>query len=301
MNNINKIFILGGTHGNEFTGAYIVNNWDEIAHANSIDSHIEVEPVLTNPLAFEQKTRYVDDDLNRSFSLDSLNDINTSGYEQKRAKEVNSLIGPKKKTRNNSTFLIDMHTTNANMGITLMTSKNDVNKLNLIKYICDRVKDVNVIFTDDEDSDRPFLGSVTEHSLLVEIGGVHNNTLNHAAYESTVSVLKLTIEFLWKLKNGSLQIEKGISIPAFSIIKKVPFPRKGDGSLNGVIHKEIQNCDFKKQINKDSKIFMLFDGSIRKLDEDGDFYMSFINESAYYSKTEDVAFYLMKKIKLTPR
>ena len=46
---------------------------------------------------------------------------------------------------------------------------------------------------------------------------------------------------------------------------------------------------------------MLFDGSIKKLDEDGDFYMSFINESAYYSETEDVAFYLMKKIKLTPR
>lgn len=298
MNNIDKIFILGGTHGNEFTGAYIVNNWSEISRANSIGGHIKVEAVLTNPLAFEQNARYIDDDLNRAFSIKSLNDINTFGYEQKRAKEINSLVGPKNKTRSNSTFLIDMHTTNANMGITLMTSKNDVNKLNLIKYICDRVKGVNVIFTDDEDSDRPFLSSVTEHSLLIEIGGVHNNTLNHTAYESTVKILKLTIEFIGKLKNGNLQVEKSISIPAFSIIKKVPFPRKADGSLNGVIHKEIQNCDFKKQINKDSKIFMLFDGSIKKLDEDGDFYMSFINESAYYSKTEDVAFYLMKKIKV---
>jgi hypothetical protein len=44
---------------------------------------------------------------------------------------------------------------------------------------------------------------------------------------------------------------------------------------------------------------MLFDGTNKKLEEKGDFYMSFINESAYYSKTEDIAFYLMKKITLT--
>lgn len=158
---------------------------------------------------------------------------------------------------------------------------------------------MNVIFTDDEDSDRPFLGSVTENSLLVEIGGVHNNTLNHKAYENTGAVLKLTIEFLDKLKDGSIQVEREISITAFSLIKGVAFPRRPDGSLTGVIHNEIQDCDFKKQINKNTKIFKLFDGTTKNLDEGGDFYMSFINESAYYSKTEDVAFYLMKKINLT--
>jgi hypothetical protein len=86
--------------------------------------------------------------------------------------------------------------------------------------------------------------------LLVEIGGVHNNTLNHTAYERTVNVVKLVTEFLCKLKNNAIQIEKNVAISAFSIIKKVPFPRKSDGSINGVIHQEIQNGDFKKQINK---------------------------------------------------
>jgi aspartoacylase len=213
-------------------------------------NRLEIEPVLANPLAFERQTHYVDEDLNRSFSLQSLNAMNTSGYEQRRAKEVNHLIGTKAKIRNDSTFLIDLHTTNADMGITLMTSKNDVHKLNLIKYICDRIKGVNVIFTDDEDGDRPFLGSIIEHSLLVEIGGVHNNTLNHTAYERTVNVVKLVTEFLCKLKNNAIQIEKNVAISAFSIIKKVPFPRKSDGSIKGVIHQEIQNGDFKKQINK---------------------------------------------------
>ncbi|MBE8189570.1 MAG: hypothetical protein HAW58_01570 [Candidatus Thioglobus sp.] len=72
MNNTNKILIFGGTHGNEFTGAYIVNNWDLIATSNQINSDIEIEPILANPQAFKQKTRYVDCDLNRSFSLNDL-------------------------------------------------------------------------------------------------------------------------------------------------------------------------------------------------------------------------------------
>jgi len=161
MDNIKKIFILGATHGNEFIGAHIVNNWPNVASAHNINSSIEILPILANPAAFTHKRRFIDQDLNRCFSLASLSDANIDGYENTRAKELNAILGPKTTPKNNNNFIIDLHTTNSSMGTTLMTSKKDAYKINLLKYISDRLADVNIIFTDDEAADRPYLGEST--------------------------------------------------------------------------------------------------------------------------------------------
>lgn len=296
MNKIQKIYVLGGTHGNEFTGAYIVKNWQLIFPKNSLPNQIPIIPLLANPKAFYKKVRYIDKDLNRAFSVHNLEKISTAHYEDERAKCINNEIGKKP---NSDNFIIDIHTTNSSMGITLMTSKKDIFKLNLLKYICTHMKeDINVIYTKNssDDAKRPFLNSITEHSLLIEVGGIANNILQHDIFDQVKKIVQLTIEYLNNLKNNTLHIESNIVIPAFTIVGRIRFPRDEDGNLLGVIHRDIEGQDYKKEINKDTNIFYLFDGTTIKLNREGQYYMSFINESAYYK--EDKAFYLMKKIKL---
>lgn len=295
MDKIKRIYILGGTHGNEFTGAYIVNNWNAVFSKEFLNTSIEIIPMLSNKKAFLEKKRYVDRDLNRSFAQEDLKNINLCSYEDNRAKVINSIIGPKK---NNSSFIIDMHTTNASMGITLMTSTRDIYKLNLIKYITDNLENVKVIFTDDEDTDRPFLNSISKNNLLIELGGIANNILRHDTFEKMTNIVRLTIEYLNKIQNGSVKIQKNIKTFAFSIVKEVKFPLDNNGNIMAMIHKDIQDKDYIKKIDKTTNIFRLFDGTVLTLNEEGEYYMSFINESAYY--TEKIAFYLMKKTILTP-
>ena len=293
MHDIEKIYVFGGTHGNEFTGAYIVNNWDTIFPENSLQSDIDIIPVLSNPKAFRNKVRYIDNDLNRMFSVKNLEGHHSSSYEIERAKSINHRAGPKIDNRN---FIIDTHTTNASMGVTLITADRDPHTLNLIKYISDHIGSVNVIYTDIEDKESPYLASIAKHHLIIEIGSIANSIVDHNIFDKTKAVIRLTIDYLNRLKNSSIEIDKELSIPAFTVAKSVKFPRDENGDLAGMIHKEIQGKDFIKKIDKNTNIFMLFSGEAAKLNEEGEYYMSFINESAYYE--EDTAFYLMNKIDL---
>lgn len=292
MDKIEEIYILGGTHGNEFTGAYIVKNWNNIFQKEPLNSKIKITPLLSNPKAFSNKVRYIDRDLNRSFLSTDLESMNLSGYENERAKSLNNLI-----SNNVNNFIIDTHTTNSSMGISLMTSSKSLFKLNLIKYISDRVENVNIIFTDDNDKDRPFLNSICENSLLIEIGPIANNIIDHDVFKKTINIIKLTIVFLNKIKEKKLKIEGDIKIPVFSIVKEIKYPTDKNGNITAFVHKDIQGKDFIKEIDNSTNIFNMFNGENIKLNEEGKYFMSFINESAYYE--ENIAFYIMKKTNIT--
>ena len=68
MEKINKLAIVGGTHGNEFTGIYLVKKFDKFPDLMS-RTNFETKTLLANPLGFELVTRYIDTDLNRCFKV----------------------------------------------------------------------------------------------------------------------------------------------------------------------------------------------------------------------------------------
>ena len=123
---INNVAIVGGTHGNEYTGPYLLkvleHRLHEIPHTT-----FEVTTLLANPKAFEKNVRFVDDDLNRSFLIKDLSDNSLSHYEANRAKVINAALGPKESPKTD--LLIDIHSTTANMGVTVILTKE--NPLNL--------------------------------------------------------------------------------------------------------------------------------------------------------------------------
>lgn len=63
---LSRVAICGGTHGNEWTGVYMVR---EMLRQNvERDGSTSLTVVLSNPLAVEACRRYIDMDLNRCFT-----------------------------------------------------------------------------------------------------------------------------------------------------------------------------------------------------------------------------------------
>ena len=69
-----QVVIVGGTHGNEYTGVYLIKKLREESSKKrfkNIDTLFE----LANEEAFKLNRRYVDKDLNRCFSKDFLKEV----------------------------------------------------------------------------------------------------------------------------------------------------------------------------------------------------------------------------------
>jgi succinylglutamate desuccinylase len=79
-----KVAIVGGTHGNERNGVYLVKHIEsELSERNYNFQH---SCILANPRAIEENRRYFDTDLNRCFlPQDLLNSQNAKEYERNRA------------------------------------------------------------------------------------------------------------------------------------------------------------------------------------------------------------------------
>jgi len=290
LENIEKVFIVGGTHGNEQIGGYLVSNLKKEFVKNQYS--FELQTLLANPKAFKRKVRFIDADLNRLFRTTELENLDKSSYENERARVIHGIIGPK---GNNQNFLIDLHTTNANMGITIMTAQQTPFQLNLLDYIAKHVDNVNIYFSKDM-PDRPNLNSVAHSSLLIEVGPVANNTLRSDVYFAMKEVIYHALAFLEKYQLGQLSLNPQLKIRGYKSAGPIPYPRDEYGELLGMIHPNIQDQDLTKVIKKGDPIFKLFTGEDILFDREGEYLMAFINESAYYF--ENVAFYLIEEVEV---
>ena len=88
---LNKVAIVGGIHGNELTGAWLIEKFEN--HSELIRrSTFETLTLLGNPRALAANTRYIDRDLNRCFANRDLENTALTTYEDIRAKEINQIL-----------------------------------------------------------------------------------------------------------------------------------------------------------------------------------------------------------------
>ncbi len=69
---IKRVLLVGGTHGNELIGVYLIKKFEqdpELVRRNSF----ETLTLLGNPRAIEATVRYIDKDLNRCFEVQEFN------------------------------------------------------------------------------------------------------------------------------------------------------------------------------------------------------------------------------------
>jgi len=291
---IKTLAVVGGTHGNEFTGIYLLKKWQDNPALITRASFI-TEMLFANPQAYQQNKRYIDHDLNRCFDQTHLSNDNLTSIEQTRAKEINQLLGPKGNPRVD--FIIDLHTTTSNMGPTLLITKKGAFYNQLAAYISMKMPQVMISCDEDHkaNEDHHFLSSIAQDSVMVEVGPVPQSVIRHDVFEASDVMTQHILDFVEHFNNNAVP-PLPITTTAYRFIESISLPLNEDGSRNGMIHKDIQDKDF-TEIKQGQPLFMTFDGETVCYEGEKTVYGSFINEAAYYDN--NLAMSLLEKITLT--
>ena len=290
MNKIKQVAVIGGTHGNEFSGIYLLKKWQQAPEALTRSS-FNTETVFANPKAFDENKRYIDSDLNRQFTAEKLANDELANYEQSRAKALNIQLGPKGDARTD--FIIDLHNTTSNMGPTLILIQSDDFNKKMGAYVLSKMPDAVIIFEDQKSvAEHYFLCSIAPQGVIIEIGPQPQSVIRQDVLDQMDEMTKHVLDFVELSNNGELP-ELPKQYEAFNWVESIKLPEDENGERIGMIHKNVQDNDF-KPLHKGDPIFTLFDGSEITYQGDYTAYPHFINEAAYYDN--NLAMSLGKKI-----
>ncbi|OOE83152.1 aspartoacylase [Salinivibrio siamensis] len=278
MSRFSNVAIVGGTHGNEFSGIYALKQWQSNPAITARDS-FSTEHIFANPSAYSANKRYVDCDLNRQFDPKLLADYSLANYEESRAKALNQQLGPKGDPRVD--FIIDLHNTTSNMGPTLILLTLDTFNKQLAAYVSERMPDAVILVEDHiEPIQHAFLCSVGKQGVIVEVGPQPQSVLRHDVMESMQEMTTHILDFV-HLFNIDKVPALPKSVTAYRYKETLHLPQNERGERIGMVHQHVQDKDF-QPIKPGDPLFMCFDGS--ELTWQGDYtaYPHFINEAAYY-------------------
>mmetsp|Transcript_38406 Transcript_38406/g.115085 ORF Transcript_38406/g.115085 Transcript_38406/m.115085 type:complete len:418 (-) Transcript_38406:147-1400(-) len=216
---IRRVVIVGGTHGNEYTGVWCIKSL-EATRVESLERpypSLDVSTLLGNPAAHSMNRRFVDTDLNREFSEDKLLDTAAAAaavgeeglpltVESLRAREIDAILGPKFDMDRTTDVVIDLHSTTSNMGTTVIIPEGDALMAQAAAYVlhqCNRDRDDDdrgearvLLHTIPKRENRPNLSSTGRHGFTVEVGPVPQGVLRHDAVENTQRAVRAVLEFL---------------------------------------------------------------------------------------------------------
>ncbi|WP_305404997.1 aspartoacylase [Photobacterium leiognathi] len=290
MSKIKDVAVVGGTHGNEFSGIYLLKKWQSTPQSLVRES-FSVETVFANPKAFDENKRYVDHDLNRQFGLHDLANFELASYEQSRAKALNEQIGPKGNAK--SDFIIDLHNTTSNMGPSLILLQSDQFNRQLGAYVKEKMPDAVVVFEDHTSvDDHLFVCSIAKQGVIIEVGPQPQSVIRQDVLDWMEDMTGHILDFV-HLYNTNEIPALADSYDAYRYEETLKLPVDEQGERIGMVHKSVQDNDF-EPLNPGDPIFTLFDGT--EIFWEGDYvaYPHFINEAAYYDN--NLAMSLGKKI-----
>jgi len=292
MASIKHVAITGGTHGNELTGVHLLKHWRQKPQEVARSSFV-TEMHLANPKANAQNRRYIDQDLNRQFKLADLNNHELCGYEQNRAKSLNALLGPKEDPRVD--FVIDLHTTTANMGMSLIFNTDDPLVVGMAFYVQQKMPHATLFFDPADRLEDNFLTSLGRHNgFLIEVGPIPQGLLRADVYNETKTAVLHCLDYLEAYNLGTVP-----DLPerreGYRFIRKVQVPESELGGITAMLHPALQDQDY-QPIAPGDPFFMTLDGETLPYDGDDVVYGAFINEAAYYDA--HVGLSLMEKIQI---
>lgn len=290
MKKITNVAVVGGTHGNEFSGIYLLKKWQKSPNLLHRDG-LNIETVFANPRSYAANKRYIDSDLNRQFVPAALADNDLTDCEQSRAKALNVQLGPKGSARTD--FIIDLHNTTSNMGPSLILLKSDEFNKKMGAYVLSKMPDAVVVIEDEiEMADHCYLASISAQGVIVEIGPQPQSVIRQDILEWMETMTLTILDFVEMYNNDTLP-ELPNEYEAYRYIETISLPVDENGERIGMVHKNVQDSDFKPLRNGDP-IFALFDGGEIHYEGDYEAYPHFINEAAYYDN--NLAMSLAKKV-----
>ena len=277
---IKHVAITGGTHGNELTGVHLLKHWRNNPELVCRDSFV-TELHLANPKANGCNRRYIDQDLNRQFKWDDLNNHELCGYEQNRAKSLNTLLGPKDDPRVD--FVIDLHTTTSSMGATLVIRTDDPVVVDMAFYVKQKMPEVTLFYEPIERMDDNFLISLgRHHGMLIEVGAIPQGLLRWDIYDLSQQATHHCLDFLQAYNAGDVP-PLPESYPGFEFVDTLHLPTNERGELTAMVHPNLQDADY-QPINPGDPLFITLAGETIPFEGKETLYGAFVNEAAYYDR-----------------
>jgi succinylglutamate desuccinylase len=296
---LENIFVVGGTHGNEYTGVWVIKTLDRAK--KQFDKRypsLKITTLLANPEAHMQNKRFVDEDLNRKFSHEALmKDLHLEDddlpHETIRAREIDQLLGPKfaaMEDDNAAHVVVDLHSTTSNMGVTIIVAAGDPVMTRAAAYVRQKCEEAGekvhcLLHTHESRHARPNLSSTARHGFTIEVGPVPQGVVRHDAVEKTERALYALLDYMQRYNDDvdaldrtlkSMYEKRSFRVPCF---KSASASRKQE--MSGriawpsvpenpnfpalMVHKDLQDKDF-QQVRTGDPLFVNLDGDVLPYD-----------------------------------
>jgi succinylglutamate desuccinylase len=248
-----KFIVFGGTHGNEPVGI-------KAMQALSGKFLHEYETKLANPGAYKIQKRFVDSDLNRSFGEKG----ESLGYEKTRSLELT------KEIKGKFDFMLDLHTTTSNMGLTIIITRLDDASLKAACFLQETFPEMKIIVSSRVGLDCPYTSDLALSALTVEVGPVANNVVNADLVISTLNMVKSVLNFDFTSDYDYSNFE------CFHTIGIINYPEQGEW----MVHPSVDTFDFHSLKNGDP-LFINTEGEVLNHSGEDNIFPLFVNEAAY--------------------
>jgi aspartoacylase len=282
LNKINNLSLVGGTHGNEVTGIALVNYFLAQGKSELTQYDFNIDCIIANKEAQLQNKRYLDNDLNRCFRKDLLADKSLSSHEDLLAKDLNQLLGPKGDAKTD--FIIDLHTTTSNMQVSILLLRQDKFHKQLCAYLKQSLNHtVNIHCVDEVEGDHPYLCTIANKGIIIEVGPTPQGLLRSDVYQMTKDAVLAAFDFVEHYNQQTLPALPD-EINAFRYMHSLTLPADSQGNVLGMVHEHIQDKDY-QPLKPGEPLFRLFNGEELLYEGEQTVYPAFINEAAYYDQS----------------
>jgi succinylglutamate desuccinylase len=288
MDRIRRVLLVGGTHGNELTGIYLIRRFQQSPHLVSRPS-FETMTLLSNPEAIAAGVRYIDQDMNRCCDRAHLELPNPTDYEVRRAQDLNRRFGQSGTTP--ADVILDIHSTTSNMGMTLILDDHHPFKLRLAAALIARQPDLRIYSSANSGRQQDALRSLGRFGICLEVGPVAQGVLRADLFQQTEALVQQILDVLEQHnQNEPSLIARPLTV--YQYLDIVPHPRDAEGQLTAMIHPQIQGRDY-DVLNPGDPMFLSLNGETLPYTGKMAAFPVFINEAAYYEK--DIAMVLTQR------
>ena len=274
-----RVLVVAGTHGNEVNAPWLMQQWERCP--GLLECHgLDVMPVIGNPEAQRLGRRYVDRDLNRSFRSDWLaaDAVVSQDQEIGRARALLQRFGPE--GSHPCVLAIDLHSTTAAMGSSLVVYGRRLPDLALAAALQARLG-LPIYLHEGDPSQQGFLVESWPCGLVIEIGPVPQMVLSARIVEQTQRVLQIALDLIAAAWKGHLHTPERLVVHRH--LGSLDLPRDSQGRADALIHPQLQGRDWSVLRIGDPLFLTAAGKTITHAGPDG-VVPVFINEAAYAEK-----------------
>ncbi|MCP9772763.1 aspartoacylase [Synechococcus sp. Tobar12-5m-g] len=274
-----RVLVVAGTHGNERNAPWLLEHWRQQPAALEA-SALALELAIGNPAALAAGVRYIQRDLNRSFSLSLLDDPGREELEVQRARQLIAAHGPGGTSP--CPVVLDLHSTTAAMGNSLVLYGRRPADLALAAGI-QSLLGLPIYLHEADAAQSGFLVEQWPCGLVIEVGPVPQGVITATVCRQTQLAVEAALAVLAAARAGRLRLPSTLVVHCHA--GSLDLPRHSDGRPAACLHPLRQHRDW-QPLHPGAPLFLCPDGTTtcQAATAKSPLWPVFINEAAYGEK-----------------